>query len=104
MKKIKFTSNENLISKTDIEKENVEELIKNGFHLNEENFKQVLALTSPSIIIESNDKGLKGEIDLGSVLEILSLSSKIRFEKTWFYLTDFITLVRTKKIEITFIL
>jgi len=104
MKKIKFTPNETLISKTDIEKENVEELIKNGFHLNEENFKQVLALTSPKIILESNDKGFKDEIDLGIELEILSISSKIIFEKNWFYLSYFISLIRTKRLQLTFIL
>ncbi len=104
MKKIKFTPNETLISKTDIEKENVEELINKGFYLNEENFKKVLALTSSIIILESNDKGLQNEMDFGVEMEILSISSKIIFEKNWFYLPDFINLIRTKRLEITFIL
>lgn len=104
MKKINFTPNERLINKADIEKENVEAFISEGFYLNEETLKKVLTLTSSKIILESDDEKLKDEINLGVEVEILSLSSKIIFEKNWFYLPDFINLIRTKKLKITFMI
>ncbi|HCY21213.1 TPA: hypothetical protein DIC40_05180 [Patescibacteria group bacterium] len=105
MKKITFIPSPTRIDKMDIKTpEKAEEWIQKGFFLTENLFEQlIMVFKDVKIILESDQHRIGEDVDLGTELEIISLTTKIRFQKGWFYLSDLLGLVNTGKVKMTFV-
>ncbi len=103
MEKIRFVPGEEIICKTEVSKENILELAKQGFKLDTELFKKIVNLLTDKMILQGDCKRISQKL-IGKPIEILCLSGEIVFDRGQVDIDLLVDLINKKKLTLTLLI